>query len=154
MTTHAQGIKVSITLEVIEESIRRDSSHCMVAQAIKSAIPDATNITVDIQTIRYSNKKARERRFYLTPRAVQQKLVDFDIGKPIEPFSFMLRSPHVVPMNISAPQEANRQGVQTQPKQDRKGRRTRELQSTTSNKSWPVYKIGRRRQFGLRALQP
>lgn len=80
---------VNVTQEIIAKSVRRDSSHCMISDAVAAAVPDARFIHVDIQTIRFT---LGEFRFsYLTPRKGQLELIKFDQGEPIEPFAFQLR---------------------------------------------------------------
>jgi hypothetical protein len=49
----------------IDESMERNSSHCMTALAIKDAIPVATHICVDLQSIRWTRKGLRY--CFLTP---------------------------------------------------------------------------------------
>jgi hypothetical protein len=150
MATRPTGIKVNVTSELIEDAIQRDSGHCMIAEAIKHKLPEASAVSVDIQTIRYSLRGQRSRFFFLTPRKVQETIISFDQGDLIEPFEFTLRQPHRTPMNISAPQEANKAGIATQ----RHGKKQPPLvKETTSMRGWPTVRIGRRRKFGLRALE-
>ncbi len=65
---------------IIEKAIPKDSSHCVWADAIKASVPWATNISVDIQTIRITDRDRKERYVYLTPRSIQESIVDFDAG--------------------------------------------------------------------------
>jgi len=84
--------RIEVTQEIIDGAKGRDSSHCMVADAIKEQLPGAKRILVDIQTIRFSRKG---RRFvFLTPRRAQQAIVWFDQADPrLEPFAFSLGKP-------------------------------------------------------------
>ena len=59
--------RVSVTRDVIDKAERRDSSHCMIADAIRASIPDAQNVSVDLATIRWSEPKKGVRLMYLTP---------------------------------------------------------------------------------------
>ena len=58
--------KVKITRELIERATQRDSRHCMIAEAIKAANPRYLNISVDLQTIRYTDPRTRKRYTCLT----------------------------------------------------------------------------------------
>jgi hypothetical protein len=82
---------IRVTQDDIDRAHRNDSYHCVVAQAIARAIPEATNIDVDTQTIRFTLKG--ERLWYLTPYAVQGYVIAFDAGDHIEPFRFRIDSP-------------------------------------------------------------
>lgn len=90
MSGNANGRKVAVTTDVIEQSIRADSGHCMIADAIKQQIPGASRVSVDLQTIRFSDRKKGLRYIYLTPPECQAALVNFDQGIDPEPFTFQL----------------------------------------------------------------
>lgn len=83
---------IEVTADLIEQAKRRDSSHCMIAEAIKLAIPDAKRVSVDLATIRYTDRKGR-RIVHLTPRPAQVALLMFDNGEPLGPFSVSLVRP-------------------------------------------------------------
>jgi len=83
--------QVEITEEDVAKAKKNDSYVCVVAQAIARTIPDATQIHVDVQTIRFSTNG--DRLVYLTPYAVQGYVVAFDAGDEIQPFTFQLREP-------------------------------------------------------------
>lgn len=88
--------RVKITSAIIERSEPRNSGHCMIAEAIAEALPDAKRIAVDLATIRFTMD---DKRFvYLTPRSAQTALVDFDLGVHTEPFEFELRNANVKPI--------------------------------------------------------
>jgi hypothetical protein len=55
-------------------------------------MPDASFVSVDLQTIRWTDKKKGRRYIYLTPRVAQVALVKFDQGMHTEPFGFQLRN--------------------------------------------------------------
>jgi hypothetical protein len=95
---HAPWLKLEMTEEVITESEKRDSGHCMIATAVKNAYPDAERIAVDVQTIRFSDAKKGLRYTYLTPRQGQIALVRFDQGLHTEPFSMGIRGGAVTAM--------------------------------------------------------
>jgi N-acetyl-beta-hexosaminidase len=94
---------IEVTQEVINDSIQRDSSHCMIAEAVKQAIPDAGFVSVDLQTIRFSHKKTRKRYVFLTPRRAQVELIKFDQGIQPEPFSVQLQRGQVIEMSERKP---------------------------------------------------
>ena len=82
---------IEVSEKDIEKAKRNNSYICVVSQAIARAIPDATRIETDNQTIRFTSNG--ERLVFLTPYAVQGYVIGFDAGDPIEPFSFQLRNP-------------------------------------------------------------
>jgi hypothetical protein len=103
-------VHISVSQEVITtNSIKGDSSHCMIAEAIKETIPEAAYVSVDLQTIRWSDPKRGVRYIFLTPAIAQSALVDFDLGEPVVPFEFQLRGAHVMKISSSA-DRANRKG--------------------------------------------
>jgi hypothetical protein len=89
---HKNGwVVIPVTQECIDESLERDSSHCMTALAIAQAIPDARRIAVDLQTIRFSRKGLRY--VFLTPHICQDNIIHFDQGEraEIKPFTLRMR---------------------------------------------------------------
>lgn len=93
LVAHYPPINVEITQHHIDVAIPEDSSHCMIADAIRSALPQARNISVDLQAIRFTDPDKAQRYIYFTPTIGQGALVAFDEGRPLVPFSFTLRSP-------------------------------------------------------------
>src|SRR5262245_52377294 len=87
----APVVKIPVSKEAIETACRKNSSHCMIADAIKTAIPKAAFVSVDLQTIRWTDKDKGLRYTYLTPRAAQDALVRFDRGIQPPPFLLTLR---------------------------------------------------------------
>jgi len=90
-------MKVTITPELVERGVQRDSRHCMIAEAIKEENPHFKSILVDLQTIRWTNPRTGKRYICLTPEVAAALLVDFDQGRDIEPFAFSLRPSQVTP---------------------------------------------------------
>jgi hypothetical protein len=82
-------IKVDVTQEDIDQAVRSNSRKCAVAVALARTLPDATRISVDVQTVRFTDGRG-VRRIYLTPTAPERYLISFDAGDKIEPFSFGL----------------------------------------------------------------
>jgi len=84
-------LTISVTQPIIDQAQKRDSGHCMIADAIRTAIPEAKSVSVDLATIRFTDPAKRQRYIYLTPLLAQRALVDFDQGVPAEPFRFQLK---------------------------------------------------------------
>jgi hypothetical protein len=103
--------KVKITRELIERATQRDSRHCMIAEAIKAANPRYLNISVDLQTIRYTDPRTKKRYTCLTPPVAGHALVEFDQGRPVEPFAIALKPVHVVASSAGGKQSGK--GVRT-----------------------------------------
>lgn len=85
-------LTIAVDQELIDNAVRRDSRHCWIAEAIKAAVPEMTSITVDLQTIRFTDPKKRLRYSYLTPAPCNVALIDFDRGMRPEAFNFALRT--------------------------------------------------------------
>lgn len=84
-------IVIPVSSKLIENAIRSDSHKCMIADAIKARVPKAQYISVDVQSIRFTNPETKTRYKYFTPLAGQQGLVNFDQGKKIKPFALTLK---------------------------------------------------------------
>jgi hypothetical protein len=156
-------IKVRVTKEIIDRSEQRDSSHCMIAEAVREAVPKAQSVSVDLQTIRYTDPDKRLRYVFLTPRQAQKALVMFDQGIHGDPFEMLLRGGQVIRMG----HHTSGRGSSTKTAPMPEGL-TRELRVTSvSNPSVPEVVGGKappvggltntrygnkRRAFGLRAL--
>jgi hypothetical protein len=91
----APRVTIVVTQKEIDEALPRDSGHCMIADAVKATVPSAKNVSVDLQTIRWTDHTKGLRYTYLTPRVGQVALVKFDQGIPPVPFSFQLRKGQV-----------------------------------------------------------
>jgi len=95
--TNAFGrLTVQVTEADIAKAKANDSMMCVVAQAIARTFPEARRISVDIQSIRWSDPKGRHT--YLTPYSVQGYIVAFDAGDDIHPFTFVLDSRKAIPV--------------------------------------------------------
>ena len=84
-------VTVKITKKQIDEAIRGNSSHCMIADAVKEQVPDAKYVSVDLQSIRWTDTKKGRRYTYLTPPRAQRALVKFDQGEPVAGFQMTLQ---------------------------------------------------------------
>lgn len=87
----APQVTISVTKEIIDTAIRRDSKNCMIAETIAATVPNARNILVDTSTIRWSDRDKGLRYTYQTPTIVRDSIFKFDFGHEVEPFSFLLR---------------------------------------------------------------
>jgi hypothetical protein len=96
---HAPKLTITVTEEIIKNAEARSSSHCMWADAVRVAFPTAKSVSVDVQTIRFTDPDKKLRYVYLTPRAAQVSLVLFDQGIHTEPMSVNLRHGSVVKSN-------------------------------------------------------
>ena len=86
-------MKVRVLQSHVSHGVQRNSQHCMIADAIKAACPQAQHVLVDLQSIRFSDPVKRIRYTYLTPAVAQQRLLRFDQGKRVQPFEIKLESP-------------------------------------------------------------
>lgn len=143
MLGRAPRIEIDLTQEHIANGVARNSNHCMVAEALRDKYPELKHIAVDIQTIRATDKKKRERYVWLTPRSVQQHIINFDRGKKLEPFRFYCRDGQVVECNSKKIRKASMRksrGGNRQTVPEKVGGRT------------PPKSIGQRRSYGLRSM--
>ncbi len=91
-------MKLTITSENIEESIRNDANHCMIALAIKKKIPTARWVFVDLQKIRWTDRVAGMTFVCMTPLPAKRALLDFDKGADVKPFHFTMPAPQTKPI--------------------------------------------------------
>ena len=90
---------IRVTQQIIDTAVPKDSNHCMVADAIKAALPEAASVTVDLQSVRFSDPSRGLRYVYLTPRIAQEALILFDEGMKVPPFECRLsRASQIVSM--------------------------------------------------------
>lgn len=82
---------INVTEDIIATACRKDSSKCMIADSIKASMQGVTHVSVDLQTIRWTDGERGLRYVYLTPRPAQIALIDFDEGTNPAPFEFRLR---------------------------------------------------------------
>jgi len=71
-----------ITDEQWEKAVRSKSGGCLIADSIKSQYPQYTGVTVDMATIRFSDRALGVRYTYLTPGDAQHLLIGYDAGWP------------------------------------------------------------------------
>lgn len=161
-TRYAPRATVQVTQHEIDTAVPRDSGHCMIADAVKRAIPHAKGISVDLQSIRFTDREKNLRYTFLTPRSAQLALLDFDAGRKPEPFAFQLRGAMVTNAHIKqAPKDPVVAGAarlaDLSPETVAKG----SVPVRVGGKVPPVgplsnrprgIRVGKRREFGLRAL--
>src|SRR5215217_7648813 len=90
------GFNIPVTEEVIAKAVQRDSSHCMIADAIRAHVPGVSYVSVDLQTIRFTIQAKRKRYVFLTPRQGQLALINFDQGVKPESFTMRIQRPQVI----------------------------------------------------------
>ncbi len=133
-------IVIPVSSKTIENAVKADSHKCMIADAIKARIPTAQFITVDLQSIRFTDQKTRVRYKYFTPLTGQQALVNFDQGKNVKPFALTMKD-----------------GIQEHVPTETKKRSKRKNHSLPRKQRKPTrpYKsrAKKERKFGLRNLE-
>lgn len=77
---HSPTLEITITDEQYERAVQGDSGACLIADAIKKQYPHLSNVSVDMATIRVSDRKRGLRFVYLTPPDAQHVLLSFDQG--------------------------------------------------------------------------
>jgi hypothetical protein len=159
-------ITVNITQDVIDTATQRDSAHCMIADALQAAVPNAKFISVDLATIRFTDTIAGKRYVYLTPRIGQVSLLAFDQGNKPAPFTLKLRSAHVLRTGSARkaraslePQGDDTQGVpperrdgQSPPLGPLAGGPAKSRNGAKATGGGAGNRTGRRREFGLRQI--
>lgn len=139
---HAPRITVEVTAKRINEGAKRNSNHCMVAESLKDAYPRLKYVAVDIQTIRATDLKKRERYIWLTPTSVQNMIINFDRGVKPLPFTFTCQDGQTTQAATKTPAQKAALRLSR-----RKG-----MPSRVGGRR-PPRAIGLRRSFGLRSLK-
>ena len=97
---------LKITAELMASSIPADSGHCAIADAVTQQVKGATHVSVDLQTIRWTDQAAGKRYVFLTPARGQQFLLAFDRGIAVEPFTLRLpQASQVIPIKAKSKAE-------------------------------------------------
>lgn len=147
---HPPRLICKVDRETITAAARENSNACMVAETIKKAKPRLQYIAVDIQTVRATDPKKGERYIWLTPRSIQQKIIDFDKGKRVEPFSFRLDDGQTIPSGRN-PSWKKKTSTKAKLRKSATKRARTSVPVKVGGKA-PPKAIGSRRAFGLRAL--
>jgi hypothetical protein len=157
-------LEVEITAEVIDAATEADSSHCMIADAIRAQVRGAQRIAVDLQSIRFTDPKRGVRYLYLTPARAQVALLRFDQGEPVEPFVLKCPQPAQVTAaatrRVTTDDDGKKVEKRTSPSRRKKVATARKgAQPTVTGGVLPPNGAlsnarGKRRSFGLRQLSP
>ncbi len=134
--------------EIIATAKRSNSGHCPGADGLKWTVPHATNISVDLQTVRYSDREKGLRYVYLTPRVLQEFIVGWDAGDEIGGFTYHLAGASI--HNI-AKRQANGRRKPPGKKKVLKPYKPGGVPQTKGGHTPPLGNT--RRQFGLRAFE-
>jgi len=164
MKPRSPRVRLEVTDELIQAAVPKDSNHCMIAEAVKIAFPEARAIAVDLATIRFSDPKKQLRYTYMTPRIAQVALVNFDQKRKPEPFTFLLRGAQVTHVgrkttDTKPRSEAQRKATKKASLAFRNGRKGGNVPDRVGGKTPPLQKssdnlpFSRRRAFGLRGLE-
>lgn len=102
-------LELHIGPEQRQRAIDSNSGGCLIADAIKNQYPHLSSISVDMATIRVSDRAKGERYTYLTPPAAQHVLLAFDQGwpNPSEQLTIQ-RAVKITPITRSKQQVAER----------------------------------------------
>jgi hypothetical protein len=168
-TPRAPRLVVEVTADIIRDSVNRSSSHCMIAEAVRAAYPDASKVAIDIQTIRFSDNKKGFRYVYLTPRVAQAAIIHFDQGDLPQPYHFRLsggqvtvagRRPDARP--LSEKEQAQREAASAaaaaklkRGKLEMDWKTNSHTGGTTAVRTGgkpPPVSVGMRREFGIRGF--
>lgn len=144
----APSIRLTLTKEIIESAVARNSNHCMVAEALKESHPHLQYISVDIQPIRATDIEKMERYVWLTPRQIQLAIINFDQGKKPEPCSVRLNAGQTTRAGGGASYKERKKAKLRVPNHGHK----QSVPSIVGGIA-PPKSVGRRRAFGLRSLQ-
>ena len=152
---------LEITEDIIASAERRNSAHCMIADTVKVAVPDASYVSVDLQSISFTLLKMGMRFTYLTPALAQAALVNFDQGDHTEPFEVRLKKGHATKSGHGKPKgktEISATGVRSGGKPPPRGALQAGSPQEAQRKKKKQQKdgitgVGTRRTFGIKNLK-
>lgn len=90
------ALAVQIQPDDIAWARRQDKYNCAIVRAIQRQLPEATHVSADAKTIRFTLRYGGDgsndyRYIFETPKEVVAKVIEpFDSGQDIEPVSFIL----------------------------------------------------------------
>lgn len=161
-TIRGPVVSIVVTDDLIKTSEVRSSSHCMIAEAVRASVPNAQKITVDLQTVRWSDATKGLRYIYLTPRTAQVALINFDQGERPDAFEFRLRGAQVTRMGAAnkaksrarhKPATDIKDDHQVDPLKKKSVNAIGKLNThVTGGLPPPVSNFAKRRQFGIKGL--
>lgn len=82
---NTRSLKLDVTEEIIDRAVRRDSTACVLADALKVAVKGGVRPLVDLQTMSITVPERGLRYHWLTPRSAQRILINFDQGAQLAP---------------------------------------------------------------------
>jgi hypothetical protein len=92
-------LEITISDEELQTARSSNSGGCLIADALKRSYPHLTHISVDMATIRVTDRDRGARFIYLTPADAQHVLLAFDQGWPNPTNSLVIRrAVQVVPI--------------------------------------------------------
>lgn len=80
-----------VTKEILRMSERQNSHHCIVANAIRAAIPGVFSVDVTVDSIRFNYGGLRY--YWRNPAPIAKRLIKWDENGEVKPFSFQLQHP-------------------------------------------------------------
>lgn len=138
---------ILVRKEHIEGATKKDSHHCMIADAIKDKL-GAQYISVDTQTIRFTDPEHKERYFFLTPHVAQQMILKWDRGITVQPFAFELGQPVKI-VTVKKKWTGSRKALK-KARDKYEAKRRDPLAPRLAKKTMAKAKVSRFREFGLR----
>lgn len=81
-----RSFSLNVTKNVIENAEKKNSKHCMIADALRNR--GASSVLVTAEGIRFNHDGMRYT--YPMPVKCAVKLINFDNGKKVEPFTMVL----------------------------------------------------------------
>jgi hypothetical protein len=97
-------LKFTVTQQFIDKGIAANSGYCMIAESLKAAYPQFTNVAVDMRLIRATDPQKELRYIWVTPELAGAALVLWDQGTMPPEFEVVLNNPWVQ----AAPQKKKR----------------------------------------------
>lgn len=114
-------LEITITDEQYQRAVQSDSGACLIADAIKHQYPHLSSVSVDMATIRVSDRKRGLRFVYLTPPEAQHVLLSFDQGWSNPTADLTVK--RAVKVNVIARQKTGKNSIE-QTRQTREEKRT------------------------------
>lgn len=145
--SRVQSTIIEVTQEIIATAKPKDSGHCMIADAIAAAIPDAKHIAVDLATVRFTLAGTGKRYIYLTPSVCQLSLISFDQEEIPDPFRFRLCKPAQI---IKSGNQRTAEQKERRKATYQKGNGPRAVGTKVGGRPLPKGNLGHRREFGMR----
>jgi hypothetical protein len=143
-------MRIIVRRNHIDEAIKNDSHHCMIHDAIKEYL-GVQFISVDTQSIRFSDPATKERYVYLTPPIAQAD--DPEVGSWHRGAAVLFRA------LVASPSDSNQEGIQGQEVHEAEGaaevfdakrRDPMAPRLVKKNQPLPKPRITRHRKFGIR----